>query len=106
MSQSNMLRAFGLAAALAASGCFAQGSNAGDLGTSEVDVVGAEITDTAEPGKESGPKAAGPTAARAGGPEAIPACDSCGYPIPWTPPHDSLKPHLTPPDPSEADNSK
>ena len=100
MSQSNMLRALGLALSLAAGGCFAEGSAGGEVGTTEQDIQAPESADTAEPGGHGAAKAPGPAGVHRAGPDALPKCDSCGDPVPWTPPRGALKPHLTP-DPDE-----
>ena len=100
MSPSKILNTLGLALVLATGGCFAEGAADGDVGTNEQDIGQAPAV-VDEPATQPAPKTGNPGGNRKAGPDALPICDSCGDPVPWTPPRGAL--HVSP---SGSDDSK
>jgi len=89
MTIEQMLRGLAIAAALATSGCFAQAAApdeatnvARDLGV----VDGAPEAEAVNSGSAQARRKQ-PAFLLDEAPEAVPpACNACGYPVPWTPP--------------------
>ncbi len=92
---SHVLRGLALAVSLSLAGCLAQGSDEGELGKRDQD-VGTAQTDGTGAASGASTESDGPALQRGGATETRPGCNSCGQPIPWTPPNGSLKPDAVP----------
>ena len=101
MNHSNMLRGLALSALLTTSGCFAQGTETGDVGPTEGATRARPTAGEANGGAAASATNATATAPRAGSLEAQPGCTACGPGVPWTPPDESLKPSALPADPAD-----
>jgi hypothetical protein len=86
MSSRMMLRSLALAASFALAGCIAQGPEPGNVGTVEQDVHAGAASAPADP---NAPASNSDETALSAEPGALPGCNACGHPVPWTPPHDA-----------------
>ncbi len=98
MSLWNKHRVLVCVASLALGGCVGETSASIPADSTEQGPGAKGDTDPSDPSSEADIYAA--SFRRVGGWTSQPGCNSCGYGVPWTPPHDSREPAAPEPDPS------
>ena len=83
-----MLRGLAIAAALSTSGCFAQAAAPDETKTAAQDLDAVDVDPKGESanGGSAQARVRQPASLLDQAPEVRPACNACGYPVPWTPP--------------------